>query len=311
MQSSNPDRAPLTDLKAKQTTALDAKATPIAAAGTKTDVSAVVVEVAEETEHTDTANDEHSESVPHKRRCCAPKTWLTPEEWEKYSALALEWLKNPWHWPIIFVGLVVVLSGSTVALLILHIVPVNPESLRLQILEINFQILCGIFAAAAILMHPQRVMWWYHWHCKERPEKWKKVFPFHAQRPGETLFIIIMMNFNCLTSEGLGVLMWVTAATWQTRSQAAMGGLTVLSFGSGLLSGVMLGVRTAKYMQEQKRGQPVKGTVVPKAVDGACKAEPPAEEPRTELASELAIQVGLSIEPATTEPNKAKAAASV
>lgn len=37
-----------------------------------------------------------------------------------------------------------------------------------------------------------------------------------------------------------------------------------LSFGSGLLSGVMLGVRTAKYMQEQKRNQAVKGTVVPK-----------------------------------------------
>lgn len=47
-----------------------------------------------------------------------------------------------------------------------------------------------------------------------------------------------------------------------------------LSFGSGLLSGVMLGVRTAKYMQEQKRNQAVKGTVVPKlrvpATGGGC-----------------------------------------
>lgn len=42
---------------------------------------------------------------------------------------------------------------------------------------------------------PQRVMWWYHWHCKERPEKWQQTFPFHKDRPGETLVIIILMNF--------------------------------------------------------------------------------------------------------------------
>jgi len=256
---------------------------------------------------------ENPNTPVHVRRCCAPKTWLTREEFDKYSAIALTWAKNPWHWPIMFLGLVVVLSGSLVALLILQIVPLSPEDLRLFILEINFQILCGIFALAAILMHPQRVMWWYHWHCKERPEKWKQTFPFHKDRPGETLVIIILMNFNSLTSEGLGVLMWVTAATWQLRSQAAMGLLTILSFGSGLVSGILLGVRTAQHAKAaSSTPSPAPApaqTTAPaplKTVDSPPPA-PEAEAPtsavaRSEaLAAELAIQVGFAL-PAAPAP---------
>eukprot|EP01124_Arcella_intermedia_P032118 TRINITY_DN7427_c0_g1_i1.p1 TRINITY_DN7427_c0_g1~~TRINITY_DN7427_c0_g1_i1.p1 ORF type:complete len:213 (-),score=38.89 TRINITY_DN7427_c0_g1_i1:55-693(-) len=188
-------------------------------------------------------NNTNNESE-NEAKCCASQI-------NSIKDYVLENYKTPWFWYLLLWFLIVVCSGAAVFMVLVGMVVYPTKEEGDFVVEVNSQILNGMFTLMAFINQPRRALF-IVFLLDKRYSELRSDFSWASPEKKVKLWVIsIILNLNCIFQYPMAVVMWA----WIGKSSIRPGWVIFVFLPLSFLCAILGGVLDAVWKDKSKEAE--------------------------------------------------------